>query len=73
MKTSEDRKIIRTFELIVIWTLFAACTVCGLVLAYEKTAFVSEGQETQTFVYDIKTGRYLHRPQFVLKDCQLLP
>lgn len=53
MKTNEEKKIVRVFQMIVIWTLFAAFTVYGLVSAAEKTAFVNEGKETSTIVFAI--------------------
>ena len=45
---SETKKLTRKFILIVIWTLFVAFTLCGLVSAGEKTEYIRSGKEPQT-------------------------
>lgn len=46
----EDRKIIRRMTLVIIWTLFIALTLSGLVTAYEQTRFINEGTEIETVI-----------------------
>ena len=51
MKTAEENKIVRIYKMIIVWTLFTAITVYGMISAAEKTAFISDGKETETIVF----------------------
>ncbi len=51
MKTAEENKIVRIYKMIIVWTLFTALTVYGMISAAEKTAFISDGKETETIVF----------------------
>lgn len=51
---SEDKKIIRSFVLTVIWTLFITLTFAGLVTAGERTEFITTGKEPATVKSDIE-------------------
>lgn len=48
MKTTEERKIIRRFQLAIIWTLFFSLTASGIVYAAEKMEYNNTGQEAET-------------------------
>lgn len=48
MKTTEERKIIRRFQLAIIWTLFFSLTVSGIVYAAEKMEYNNTGKEAET-------------------------
>lgn len=50
---SETKKLIRRFVLTVIWTLFVAFTIYGLVSAGEKTEYIRSGKEPQTVKIEI--------------------
>ncbi len=50
---SETKKITRQFILTVIWTLFVAFTIYGLVSAGERTEYIRSGKEPQTVKFDI--------------------
>lgn len=45
---SEDKKIIRMFIIVVVWVVFTAVTLSGLVTAAERTEFISTGKEAVT-------------------------
>lgn len=48
MKNAEEKKLIRIFCMILIWTLFLCVTAAGLLMAAARTGYVSEGREAQT-------------------------
>ncbi len=48
MKTKEEKKIARGFSLAVVWILFIVCTLSGLILAAEQTAYINDGTEIET-------------------------
>lgn len=52
MRTQEEKKIIRGFSLAVVWILFIACTLSGLIFAAEQTAYMNDGTEIETVKID---------------------
>ena len=52
MKTKEEAKIIRVFTFVIIWIIFAVCTLCGLIKSGEQTAYMYEGKEIETVKFD---------------------
>lgn len=48
MKTKEEKKVIRAFELFIVWVLFFAATVSGLLFAGARTDAVHTGREAET-------------------------
>lgn len=49
---SETKKTVRRFILTVVWTLFVTLTLSGLIIAGERTTFVSTGQEPSTVNFE---------------------
>ena len=50
---TEAKKTARRFIFTVIWILFVALTLCGLISAGEKTEFVLSGKEPHTVKTEI--------------------
>ncbi len=50
---TETKRCIRRFILTVVWTLFFAGTLCGIITAGERTEFIRSGKEPTTVVFDI--------------------
>ena len=45
---SESKKIVRIFILFVVWIVFVAATLTGIVTAAEKTEYIFSGKEAET-------------------------
>ena len=52
----ESERISKIYIFIVIWTVFIAVTLTGIVVAAEKTEYVSSGKEAET-VFFSKTDK----------------
>lgn len=51
MRTAQEKRVIRTFEMIIIWTLFVSLTLSGLVIANDRTAYISGNEENETVLF----------------------